>query len=47
MAVPKSQVKPVAHFSTSTPWTDGHRRVTFYASDELLSWIEEEMAGPA
>ena len=24
-------------------WTDQHRRVTFYASEELHEWIEEEM----
>jgi hypothetical protein len=25
------------------PWDDRHHRVTFYASDELLAWVEEEM----
>jgi hypothetical protein len=24
-------------------WTDRHRLVSFYASDELRAWIEEEM----
>jgi hypothetical protein len=24
-------------------WDDSHRRVTFYASEDLLDWIEDEM----
>ena len=24
-------------------WTDRHQRLTFYVSDELLAWIEDEM----
>ncbi|MGE5761852.1 MAG: hypothetical protein ACM37V_15990 [Gemmatimonadota bacterium] len=24
-------------------WTDRHRVISFYASDELITWIEEEM----
>ena len=24
-------------------WTDRHRVVSFYASNELITWIEEEM----
>jgi hypothetical protein len=29
--------------SPQGPWEERHRRVTFYAEDDLRAWIEDEM----